>query len=59
MTPFQDQITAREELAELIPGAELAVISGAAHGLMIEHASTYNRLVGDFLRRTSRRQRAA
>jgi 3-oxoadipate enol-lactonase len=58
----QDILTPRgdsEELAELIPGAELAVISGAAHGLMIEHASTYNRLVGDFLRRTSLRQRAA
>ena len=38
----QDILTPRgdsEELAELIPGAELAVISGAAHGLMVEHAT--------------------
>jgi 3-oxoadipate enol-lactonase len=50
----QDILTPRgdsEELAELIPTAELVVISGAAHGLMIEHASTYNRVLLDFLRR--------
>jgi 3-oxoadipate enol-lactonase len=50
----QDILTPRgdsEELAELIPTAELVVISGAAHGLMIEHASTYNRILLDFLRR--------
>ena len=49
----QDILTPRgdsEELAELIPTAELVVISGAAHGLMIEHASTYNRVLLDFLR---------
>ena len=48
----QDILTPRgdsEELAELIPTAELVVISGAAHGLMIEHASTYNRVLLDFL----------
>ncbi len=42
----QDILTPRgesEELAERIPTAELVVISGAAHGLMIEHASTFNR----------------
>jgi 3-oxoadipate enol-lactonase len=58
----QDILTPRgdsEELAELIPGAELAVVSGAAHGLMIEHATTFNRIVIDFLRRTSAAQRAA
>ena len=50
----QDILTPRgesEELAERIPTAELVVISGAAHGLMIEHASTFNRILGDFLRR--------
>jgi len=50
----QDILTPRgdsEELAELIPTAELVVISGAAHGLMIEHASTYNRVLLDFLQR--------
>jgi len=58
----QDILTPRgdsEELAELIPGAELAIVSGAAHGLMIEHATTFNRVVLDFLRRTSAVQRAA
>ena len=58
----QDILTPRgdsEELAELIPAAELAVVSGAAHGLMIEHATTFNRIVIDFLRRTSAAQRAA
>ena len=52
----QDILTPRgdsEELAELIPGAELVVIAGAAHGLMVEHASTFNRVVLDFLRRAS------
>ena len=42
----QDILTPRgdsEELAERIPTAELVVISGAAHGLMIEHATTFNR----------------
>jgi 3-oxoadipate enol-lactonase len=50
----QDILTPRgdsEELAELIPTAELVVISGAAHGLMIEHASTFNRVLTDFLQR--------
>lgn len=50
----QDILTPRgdaEELAERIPNAELVVISGAAHGLMVEHASTFNRLLLDFLDR--------
>jgi 3-oxoadipate enol-lactonase len=50
----QDILTPRgdsEELAERIPGAELVVISGAAHGLMVEHASTFNRVLLDFLDR--------
>jgi 3-oxoadipate enol-lactonase len=51
----QDILTPRgdsEELAELIPGAELVVIAGAAHGLMVEHAGTFNRVVLDFLARS-------
>ena len=53
----QDILTPRgdsEELAERIPGAELVVIAGAAHGLMVEHATTFNRVVLDFLARTRR-----
>jgi 3-oxoadipate enol-lactonase len=53
----QDILTPRgdsEELADLIPRSELAVISGAAHGLTVEHASTFNRLVTDFLGRPGR-----
>ena len=58
----QDILTPRgdsEELAERIPGAELVVISGAAHGLMIEHASTFNRLLLDFLGRAEKALQAA
>jgi 3-oxoadipate enol-lactonase len=58
----QDILTPRgdsEELAERIPGAELVVISGAAHGLMVEHATTFNRVVLDFLSRVSSEQAAA
>jgi pimeloyl-ACP methyl ester carboxylesterase len=50
----QDILTPRgdsEELAELIPTAELVVISGAAHGLMVEHATTFNRILKEFLER--------
>ena len=50
----QDILTPRgdsEELAERIPTAELAVISGAAHGLMIEHARSFNRVLFNFLGR--------
>jgi 3-oxoadipate enol-lactonase len=53
----QDVLTPRadsEELAELIPTAEFVVVSGAAHGLMVEHALTFNRVLRDFLRRASR-----
>jgi 3-oxoadipate enol-lactonase len=58
----QDILTPRgdaEELAERIPFAELAVISGAAHGLMFEHASTFNRLFLDFLDRCVKAEQAA
>lgn len=50
----QDILTPRgdsEDLADRISTAELVVISGAAHGLMFEHATTYNRILLNFLRR--------
>ncbi len=50
----QDILTPRgdsEELAERIPTAELVVISGAAHGFMVEHAATFNMVLLDFLHR--------
>jgi 3-oxoadipate enol-lactonase len=49
LTPMGDS----EELAERIPGAELAVLAGAAHGVMVEQAGAFNRLVADFLDRAS------
>jgi 3-oxoadipate enol-lactonase len=58
----QDILTPRadsEEIAERIPQAELVVISGAAHGLMIEHASTFNKVVIDFISRAERMTRSA
>ena len=61
----QDILTPRgdaEELAERIPRAELVVISGAAHGLTVEHAHTFNRIAAEFLGRAEdewRRVRAA
>lgn len=54
MVGNQDILTPRgdsEELAERIASAELVVISGAAHGFMIEHATTFNRILLDFLHR--------
>ena len=57
----QDILTPRadsEEIAERIPHAELVVISGAAHGLMVEHASTFNRIVIDFIDRTEQLEQA-
>ena len=51
----QDILTPRgdsEEIAERISNAELVVISGAAHGLMMEHSSTFNRILIEFLQRT-------
>jgi 3-oxoadipate enol-lactonase len=58
----QDILTPRgdsEELAERLANAELVVISGAAHGLMVEHASTFNMVLFEFLNRITREQRAA
>jgi 3-oxoadipate enol-lactonase len=51
----QDILTPRgdsEEIAERIPEAELVVISGAAHGLMMEHSFTFNKILIEFLQRT-------
>ena len=42
----------RQWLAAHLPGAELVVIRGAAHGFMLEHGATFNRTVLDFLDRT-------
>jgi 3-oxoadipate enol-lactonase len=49
LTPMGDS----EEIAELIPGAELAVLGGAAHGLMVEQSGTFNRTVLNFLGRVT------
>ena len=51
LTPVGDA----EELAELVPGAELAVVGGGAHGFMVEQAGAYNRTALDFLGRASAR----
>jgi 3-oxoadipate enol-lactonase len=47
LTPVGDS----EDLADRIPTAELVIISGAAHGLMFEHAGTFNRVLLEFLGR--------
>lgn len=49
LTPVGDS----EEIQELIPHAELTVLSGAAHGLMAETPNAYNARVLDFLERVS------
>lgn len=57
MVGNQDILTPRgdsEEIAEKIPSAELVVISGAAHGFMIEHGTTFNGIMLDFLGRAER-----
>lgn len=53
----QDILTPRgdsEDLAATIPTAELVVISGAAHGFMVEHATSFNRVLLEFLGRAER-----
>ncbi len=58
----QDILTPRgdsEEIADRMPNAELVVISGAAHGFMVEHASTFNRVLLEFLGRATRIHRAS
>jgi 3-oxoadipate enol-lactonase len=57
MVGSQDRLTPTgdsEELASRIAGAELEVVRGGAHLFMVEHAVTFNRLVLDFLDRSSR-----
>jgi 3-oxoadipate enol-lactonase len=59
MVGNQDILTPRgdsEELAERLPNAELVVISGAAHGFMVEHATTFNRVLLEFLARVTAEQ---
>ena len=46
LTPFGDA----EELAEMIPGARLRELRGAAHGLMVEQPGAFNAAVLEFLR---------
>jgi 3-oxoadipate enol-lactonase len=61
MVGNQDILTPRgdsEEIAERLPNAELVVISGAAHGFMVEHASTFNRVLLEFLGRVTKAQAA-
>lgn len=53
LTPLGDS----EELVELIPGAELVVIRGAAHGFMVEAFRPFNEAVLEFLGRVSRPDR--
>jgi 3-oxoadipate enol-lactonase len=45
LTPLGDA----EELAELIPGARLQELRGAAHGLMVEQPNAFNGAVLRFL----------
>lgn len=62
MVGNQDILTPRgdsEDLADTIPTAELVVISGAAHGFMVEHASTFNRVLLEFLGRAERAHQAS
>src|SRR4051794_6975018 len=47
LTPLGDS----EELVDRIPGAELAVLHGAAHAVMVEQSGAFNRLVDAFLGR--------
>jgi 3-oxoadipate enol-lactonase len=47
LTPLADS----EELVAMIGDAELVVVTGGAHGFMVEHAHAFNRAVVDFLGR--------
>ena len=47
---FQSTIVAA--LAGFIFGFDMVVISGAAHGLMMEHSFTFNKILIEFLQRT-------
>lgn len=51
MCGSQDVLTTQgdsEEIAELIPGAELAVLRGGAHLFMVEQSGAFNRTVNNF-----------
>lgn len=53
----QDVLTTQgdgEELADLIPRSELAVLRGGAHLFMVEQFPAFNRVVGEFLDRVVR-----
>lgn len=52
LTPVGDA----EEIVSLVDGAELAVIPGAAHGFMFEHAGAFNHHVLQFLDRVTGRR---
>ena len=54
LTPLGDA----EELAELIPGASLVLLSGAAHGLMAEAPNGFNDAVVRFLTEVDEAERA-
>ena len=49
LTPIGDS----ELLHELIPGSEMVIITGGAHGFMVESGGRFNDAVRDFLDRTS------
>ncbi len=52
ITGSQDSLTPvgdAEEIAELIPGCQMVILSGAAHGLMVEAPIAYNDAVLEFL----------
>jgi 3-oxoadipate enol-lactonase len=51
LTPVGDS----EEIAALVPGADLQVVRGAAHGFMFEHAPVFNHKVARFLRQSAPR----
>jgi 3-oxoadipate enol-lactonase len=55
LTPQADS----EEIAELIPHAELAIVQGGAHGFMVENFPAFNRLVMEFLGRVTAEQAVA
>jgi 3-oxoadipate enol-lactonase len=58
ITGSQDMLTPigdAEELAEMIPGAELFELRGAGHGLMVEQPGAYDRAVLSFLSSVDRR----
>jgi len=49
LTPIGDS----ELLHELLPDSEMVIVTGAAHGFMIEHAGSFNRGVRGFLDRVT------